>query len=113
MSRAMTRRLVRLTPSAAADGAGGVVRGWSEGAALWGEVRLRSGGARTGEWGPRERVRARIAVHALPPGHPARPVPGDRLRDGVRLWSVEAVQPEDLTGRYLVLFVTSVREAAA
>nr|WP_238941524.1 head-tail adaptor protein [Jannaschia sp. Os4] len=99
-----------LRPSEVADGSGGVVRGWVEVCGLWGEVKLRSGGARGGEWGASERVRVRIATRALPEGHPNRPRPGDRMRDGMRLWSVDAVAPEDGRGAWLRLFASSISE---
>lgn len=113
MSRPLTRRLVQLRPSEAPDGAGGVTRGWTEGAAHWGHVALRSGGLRRSEWGGRERVRVRITIHALPEGDPSRPRPGERLREGMRLWAVDAVHPEDLRGRFLTVFASAVEEGAA
>ncbi|UWQ21006.1 head-tail adaptor protein [Jannaschia sp. W003] len=100
----LTRRLDRLVPVRTGDGAGGYAEGWESRGTLWAEVDARSGGVRVTETGAVPRLRVRITCHALPQGHPGRPAPGDRLRDGARLFAVEAVHEDDPSGRFLVCF---------
>ena len=104
----LTRRLERLEAVRVPDGAGGFDRVWERRAGLWAEVAVRSGGARVTELGVAPRLRLRITVQDVPPGHAARPAPGDRLREGVRLYEVEAVH-EAAPGR-LACFAQEVTE---
>lgn len=103
---------VRMVAVATSDGAGGTVRGWAPGAFLWGEMRLRAGNARGGEWGPVERVSARVRAHWVPAGHAARPEAGDRLRGCGRDWEVLAAA-EAPGRRHLLLYLAAVAEEAA
>jgi hypothetical protein len=80
---------------------------------LWAEVRMRSGALRATEFGDTPRLTLRITTHALPEGHEGRPVPGDRLRDGGRLYEVEAAHESDGRGRMLTVLAAEVMGGAA
>ncbi|WP_308916794.1 head-tail adaptor protein [Jannaschia sp. LMIT008] len=110
MRRTLTRRLVRLVPDHVGDGAGGLSRTWVEVGALWGDVQARSGSLRVTELGADPRLKVRIVIHGVPDDHPSRPRQGDRLRDGGRLFEVEAVHAIDHRGRYLGCFAHEVSE---
>ncbi len=90
-----TRHLVLQVQEQAADGAGGFVRDWVPRGGLWGEVRMRSGALRHTEFGRTPRLQLRITTHDMAEAHPMRPVPGDRLVDGARVFEVEAVHDGD------------------
>lgn len=110
MRRDFTRRLIRQVEVRTPDGAGGYTNIWEERGALWADVDVRSGSLRVTELGEVPRLRVKITTHALPQDHEGRPVSGDRLRDGARLYEVEAVHEEDRRGRYLVCFANEVTE---
>lgn len=100
----LTRRLVLEAPRRVPDGAGGYAENWTERGALWGMIRPGTGRQVAGEAGALSRVPVEIVVRAAPPGAPSRPVPGQRLREGMRLFAVLAVTEEDAAGRYLTCF---------
>lgn len=77
------------------DGAGGFVRVWEARGGLWAEVRMRSGDLRHTEFGRTPRLLLRITTPELAEAHPMRPLPGDRLLDGRRVFEVEAVHEGD------------------
>lgn len=106
----LTRRMRRLVPVRVPDGAGGRTRSWEAGGAFWASVSPGGGGARVTELGTEPRLRLRIVTQALPEGHPTRPVPGDRLAEGARLYAVDAVDPADGEGRWLTLFAREITE---
>lgn len=108
MSRVHGRRLALLAPERSGDGAGGILTEWRERGALWASVRMRSGGSRATEFGRAPRLGLRITTHLLPQGHPMRPVPGHRLRDGGRLYAVEAVHESGGRGGGLAILATEV-----
>ncbi|MCK0166892.1 head-tail adaptor protein [Jannaschia sp. S6380] len=91
MGRVLTRRMTLVVPARAADGGGGFVRDWVVRGAFWASVRMRSGALRHTEFGRTPRLQVRIVTHGLPEGDPMRPEPGDRLRDGMRSYEVQAV----------------------
>lgn len=83
----MTRTLVLEAPVRMADGAGGVVQDWQALGTLWADVQAGS---------PRQadgvvRVPLKIAVRAARVGAPSRPVAGQRLREGGRVFRILAV----------------------
>ena len=106
MGKVFTRRLVLSRADESADGAGGTTRDWRERGALWAEVRMRSGGLAVTEFGRSPRLQVRITTHELPEGHEMRPGPGDRLRDGLRTFEVQAVHCGDR--RFLVVLASEV-----
>ena len=85
------------------DGAGGHEEGWAVLGVLWGALRAGAGAA-AGDPVPFGRVAWRIVVRAAPTGSPERPVAGQRLRLGARVFSILAVAESDADGRYLTCF---------
>jgi hypothetical protein len=43
-----------------------------------------------------------IVVRGAPVGHPGRPAPEQRFRDGQRLFHIRSVAEHDANGRYLI-----------
>jgi len=101
---ALTRRLTLETRERLPDGAGGFVESWAATGALWAEIRPGSGRAAAGPGGPLSLARHRIVLRAAPQAAPSRPRPGQRLRDGARLFLIRAVTEADPAGRYLILW---------
>lgn len=93
------------------DGAGGYVETWTALGTLWGEVRPRTGREATGVAGALSVAGFRITVRASRVGHPARPVAGQRFRQGARLFRVLAVTEREPGGQFLVC--TAEEELAA
>lgn len=106
----MNRRLVLEAPERQADGAGGFATTWAERGVLWGALRHRAGQERPGPAGAMARNPMVILVRAAPVGAPERPEPGQRLREGTRLYAVLAVTEADAGGR--VLNITAEEEIA-
>lgn len=82
----MNRALVLEAPVEVPDGAGGVSRDWRALGTLWAAV---AGSAREVDGVPVASLR--ITVRAAPTGSPARPVAGQRFREGARLFRIKAV----------------------
>ncbi|WP_370228331.1 head-tail adaptor protein [Cognatishimia sp.] len=100
----LNRVLALEAPEQVADGAGGFSETWTVLGTLWAEVKPRTGRDREREAVGAARVDYRITVRALPVGEAARPMPGQRFRDGVRLFRIVAVADQDAAGRYLTCF---------
>lgn len=84
------------------DGAGGSSTVWTALGIHWAELRPGSG-REVGENGlPLSRQPMRIVVRAAPVANDRRPLPGQRFRQGARLFAIEAVTELDNEGRYLV-----------
>ncbi|SNR58701.1 head-tail adaptor protein [Paracoccus sediminis] len=86
------------------DGMGGYRIVWQPIGALWAEMRAGSGQERGAEVGPESVVSWRITVRGAKVGDLRRPVAGQRLRMGRRLFAIEAVAERDVTGRWLTCF---------
>ncbi|MCR9126079.1 MAG: head-tail adaptor protein [Rhodobacteraceae bacterium] len=100
----LNRPLILEALDRVADGAGGYVENWLALGTLWAQVDARTGRARA-EVGQTLGVTSlRIVVRAAPAGSPARPEPGQRFRDGARVYLIEAVAERDATGAYLTCF---------
>lgn len=99
---ALTRRLVLESPERLADGGGGFTEVWQARGVLWAEMRAGSGRARAGEETALGLAPWRITVRAAPEGSVARPRPGQRFREGGRLFDILAVSERDAGGQYLV-----------
>jgi len=95
MSHVFTRRLTLEVAAHTPDGGGGFTTDWQERGGFWAEVRMRSGSLRYSAFGRTERMQVRIRTHVVPEGHPMRPEPGHRLRDGGQIYEVEAVHSND------------------
>lgn len=84
------------------DGAGGFTRSWQALGVLWAELRPGSGRERAGDGAALSLSAYRITLRAAPVGHPTRPRPDQRFRDGTRLFRILAVAEADTRGRYLL-----------
>ena len=98
----LNRRLVLERPETVPDGAGGLMPGWATAGTLWARIEAGSGRAREENGVPLSRVPLKITVRAQPPGHPMRPVPGQRFREGERRYAILAVADADSAARYLI-----------
>jgi head-tail adaptor len=99
----LNRRLVLEAVTRVPDGAGGFAEAWVGRGAVWAEM-VPGGGREVVEGGADlARVPWRITLRAAPEGSPQRPRPGERLREGARVFAVLAVAERDPEGRYLTL----------
>ncbi|WP_341366349.1 head-tail adaptor protein [Yoonia sp. BS5-3] len=98
----LSRPLVLEQPVQVADGAGGYTRDWQELGVLWAEVTSGAGREAAAFAVTVSRVPYRIVVRASKPGAPSRPVPGQRFRDGTRVFNINAVADRGTDGRYLI-----------
>jgi head-tail adaptor len=88
------------------DGAGGFTVTWQPLGTLWAHVSLRSG-RESGQMGTAASVtNYRITVRGAPLSSDERPRPDQRLRDGERMFLINAVAEADARGHYLVCFAT-------
>ncbi|MEM8536383.1 MAG: head-tail adaptor protein [Pseudomonadota bacterium] len=97
----LNRSLVLEAPVKLADGAGGYTRSWEPLGVLWAEVKAGSGRERAASATTVSQVPYRITVRAAAAGAPSRPEPGQRLRDGTRLFGVLAVAEYRTDARFL------------
>mgnify|MGYP003131982134 CR=1 FL=1 len=100
----LNRRLVLEGASRLADGAGGFAEGWEARGTLWAEVSARSGREAEAAGLAVARAGYRITVRAAPQGAASRPLAGQRLRDGARIFAILSVTEADGAGRYLSLW---------
>jgi SPP1 family predicted phage head-tail adaptor len=100
----LNRSLVLEGPLRQADGAGGFTDDWQSLGILWGEVKARPGREIAAASTTVSRVPYRITVRAAPYGGPSRPVPGQRFRDGERIFRINAVAEKDANAQFLVCF---------
>lgn len=100
----LTRKLVLEEAQTSPDGAGGFDTVWTGLGTLWAEVSPRTGRDRAGEAVSLSHTTYRIVVRAAPEGAPSRPRPGQRFRDGSRLFHIVAVTERDAEARYLTCF---------
>ena len=106
MAAVFTRRLILAAPIRTPDGAGGFEVEWEERGALWVDMRMRSGSFRQTEFGRTPRATFRMETHHVPVGEPMRPVPGDRLLDGERIFEVDAI--DDSPRRTMQILATEL-----
>lgn len=100
-ARRLNRPLTLETAGTTPDGAGGFVRSWTKLGTVWGAVEPGRGRETTGVGGALSRIVYRITLRAAPQGAPSRPMAGQRLRDGGRLFMLLSVTEADATGRFL------------
>jgi head-tail adaptor len=84
------------------DGMGAGTEIWQPLGRIWAEIIPAAGREEAGEFAARGRVAFRITVRAAPAGAPSRPLAGQRLRLGGRVFDILAVAERDPEGRYLV-----------
>lgn len=100
----LTRHMVLEARSEVADGAGGFAVAWVALGEVWAAVvpgAGRDGGTEAVSLGE---VAVKITLRGAPVGAPSRPMPGQRLREGGRLFPILAVTEADAAGRYLTCF---------
>ncbi|MGV6847177.1 MAG: phage head closure protein [Marinibacterium sp.] len=97
----LTRVLALEAPQTTPDGAGGFDQSWAVLGTLWAEVKMRSARDRAEAGQTVSRVEYRITVRGAAPGSPQRPLPGQRFRDGARIFAIRAVAEADGDARYL------------
>lgn len=86
------------------DGAGGFAGVWSSLGTHWGAVEPSTGRLERGEDAARSRASYRITIRAVPPGSSARPVAGQRFREGSRVYAIRAVLDAS-DARFLTCYV--------
>ncbi|SIO10879.1 head-tail adaptor [Rhodovulum sp. ES.010] len=100
----LNRRMVLEAPERAPDGAGGFRETWVALGVLWAEIKPRTGRESSGQELTLARVPYRIVVRGAPQGAESRPAPGQRFREGGRLFHIRAVTEADARGQYLTCF---------
>lgn len=100
----LTRRLTLEEAVRLPDGMGGYVESWVARGVLWADVRPGAGRRIEDERAPRASVPCRILVRGAPVGAPSRPRPGQRFREGPRIFHIRAVAEADRRGSYLTCF---------
>ena len=110
MSARLNTRLVLEAPTRVADGIGGHALAWAPLGIVWAELRASAGRESRGEVGAVSTVAWAITLRGAPAGDPRRPLPGQRLRLGPRLFRIEAVAEADAGGRFVTCH--AIEEAA-
>jgi len=100
----LNRPLVLEVPERVPDGAGGFAQVWAVRGTLWVALDVRTGREVAGEGLRLGRAGYRITVRAAPQGALSRPQPGQRLRDGARLFHILSVTESDVGPGYLTLW---------
>ncbi|MBR9764659.1 MAG: head-tail adaptor protein [Rhodobacteraceae bacterium] len=101
MSPRLNRELILERPMRVADGAGGFESSWHALGILWAEVSPGRAGLHDRAGLSAHRQTLKIIVRGAPPGASNRPQPGQRFRDGERIYLIESVQEDDASGRFL------------
>lgn len=104
MAVRLNRPLVLEGTQRSPDGAGGFIETWEARGTLWADLRARTGREAEGEGVSVARAAFRITVRAAPQGSPQRPEPGQRLRDGARIFTILSVTEQDAEARFLTLW---------
>ena len=97
----LRRRLLLEDPQRLSDGAGGYSESWAPLGVVWAELSAKTGRTAGQEGGSLSLQRYKITLRATPQGSLSRPRPGQRFRQGQRLFRIEAVSEADPGGRYL------------
>jgi len=92
------------------DGMGGYRTVWQPIGSLWAEMKSQAGRERGAEVGPESVVSWRITVRGARAGDPRRPVAGQRLRMGQRIFVIEAVAERDPAGQSLTCFAREEKQ---
>lgn len=99
------RNLILEAVQQSPDGAGGFAEVWTELGAVWGKVIPGRGRDVGGEEITLSSVPYQIIVRGAEQGAERRPKPGQRFRDGARIFLIHAVTERDANGMYLTCFV--------
>jgi len=105
----LSRRLTLEDRRRVPDGAGGYAETWVPLGTLWAAVEARAGRAVAGPVVAQSRLGLRITVRAAAEGTLSRPVPGQRLRDGDRVYAVHAVGESRAGALYLEIHAEEER----
>ncbi len=100
----LNRQMILEAPQRLSDGSGGYSEGWTVLGTLWAEVTARTGRETALSGAPLSRMSYKIVVRGAPFESTARPRPQQRLREGARVFTIEAVAERDPEGRYLTCF---------
>lgn len=87
-----------------ADGSGGFTGGWALLGTHWGAVEPSAGRLERGEDAARSRASYRVTIRAVPEGSTARPMAGQRFRQGARVFAIRAVL-DSRDARFLTCYV--------
>ena len=98
----LQRRLVLEAPARTPDGLGGFTSAWTPLGTLWAEVLPGTPRVQDQPGATEARLPLRITLRGAPPGAPSRPRPGQRFRDGARLYPITHVAEADPQGRFLL-----------
>jgi len=98
----LNRKLRLEVPYRTRDDAGGYETTWAVEGMLWASVVPGTGSEAEVAGLSISTVPFKITVRAAPVGSPSRPVAGQRLRDGERVFRVLAVTEADASARYLL-----------
>lgn len=104
MSPRLSTPLVLEAPLRVEDGIGGHAIAWTALGEVWGEMKASAGRESRGEVGALSVVTWAVTLRAAPAGDPRRPVAGQRLRHGPRVFRIEAVAERDVAGHFLTCF---------
>jgi len=91
MSFELSRRLTLEAPTRVPDGAGGFSETWELIGYVWGHIDTVAAGTDAAPEGMAANVRTRITMRAAPVGSSRRPKPEQRLREGSRIFEIDAV----------------------
>lgn len=101
----LNRRFTLEVANTAPDGSGGFIETWEALGTLWGELKGAGGRDVDIDAGAVSQGRFRVTVRSAPHGALERPLPGQRLREGQRMFPVIAVVDSDPDGRWLTCIV--------
>ena len=102
----MTRALILERRVQRPDGAGGFTSDWQPLGVVWAAILPGTGREIAALSTSLSRVPYRIILRAAPEGAPSRPIPGQRFRQGGRLFAIAAVTETDAKGGHLTCFAT-------
>lgn len=98
----LNRRLTLETPARIPDNAGGFSESWTPLGVVWAEVKARTGRETVSSGAAVSMVPYTVVVRGAPVGHPERPSPEQRFRDGSRVFHIRSVAERDPEGRHLI-----------
>lgn len=98
----LNRRLTLESPERVPDDAGGFVESWTALGVVWAEVTARTGREAVSSGAAVSLVPYTVVVRGAPVGHPERPRPEQRFRDGTRIFHIRSVAERDPESRYLI-----------
>jgi head-tail adaptor len=97
----LNRKMVLEAPLRVPDGAGGFVESWGALGVIWAAVRAGTGREAEAAGLSISTVPYKITVRAAPEGAASRPVAGQRMRSGGRVFRLLAVTEADARAQYL------------